>query len=147
MWEKIARRHLLKSQKYWNCKMLLGLIIITITQMNALFVYYCWSSECRRLIKLLMKWDQLINLFHMKITTSVTKSLHEDHGSCYLHLQILFIYWHSPPLLEKKVVLIAVFVSKFDHRPLFSDVYYETSLVWWLISIWLTNARQPIYSI
>ena len=31
------------------------------------------------------------SLFHMKIITSVTKSLHEDCGPCYLHLQIFFL--------------------------------------------------------
>ena len=38
-WEKIAWRHLLKSQKYWNCKVLLGIITTTITQLNSLFVW------------------------------------------------------------------------------------------------------------
>ena len=27
-------------------------------------------------------------LFHMKITVSVTKSLHQDRGPCYIHLPI-----------------------------------------------------------
>ena len=48
----------------------------------------------------------------MKITVSVTKSSHQDHGQCYLHLPI-FSYMHPPVLLEnKKVVEIAVFLSK-----------------------------------
>ena len=60
-WEKIARRHLLKSQKYWNCKVFLCLKLATITQLNSLFVLYFWSSYCSCLIKLLMKWVQFIN--------------------------------------------------------------------------------------
>ena len=60
-WEKIAWRHLLKSQKYWNCKVLLDIIATTITQLNSLFVLYYWSSYCKRLIKLLMKCAQFIN--------------------------------------------------------------------------------------
>ena len=60
-WEKIAWRHLLKSQKYWNCKVLLDIIAITITQLNSLFVLYCWSSYFRCLMKLLTKWSQFIN--------------------------------------------------------------------------------------
>ena len=36
-WEKIARRHLLKSQKYWNCKVFLCLKLATIIQLNSLF--------------------------------------------------------------------------------------------------------------
>ena len=33
---KIARRHLLRSQKYWNCKMFLCLILTTITTISCL---------------------------------------------------------------------------------------------------------------
>ena len=51
-WEKIAWRHLLKSQKYWNCKVFLCLKLATVTQLNSLFVMYFWSSYCRCLIKL-----------------------------------------------------------------------------------------------
>ena len=57
----VKRLHLLKSQKYWNCKVLLGIIIPTITQLNYLFVLSYWSFQCRHLIKLLMKWVQYIN--------------------------------------------------------------------------------------
>ena len=32
------------------------------------------------------------SLFHMKITASVTKTLHQDCGPCYLHLPIFFFY-------------------------------------------------------
>ena len=32
-----------------------------------------------------------------------------------------------------KVVAIAVFLSKLEHRPLFSYLYYETILVWGLV--------------
>ena len=60
-WEKMAPRHLLKFQKYWNCKVLLAIIATTIRHSNSLFVLYYCSSQCRRLLKLLMKWDQFIN--------------------------------------------------------------------------------------
>ena len=30
--------------------------------------------------------------------------------------------------------------GKLDHRPLFNDLYYETILVWGLVSIWSANA-------
>ena len=30
-------------------------------------------------------------LFRMKITVSVTKSSHQEHGPCYLHLPIFFL--------------------------------------------------------
>ena len=40
-------------QKYWHCKVFLCLKLTTITQLNSLFVLYCWSSSyCRCLIKL-----------------------------------------------------------------------------------------------
>ena len=59
--QNIFRRHLLKSQKYCNCKVIFGIIITPITHLNSLFVLYYWSSYCRRLIKLLMKCAQFIN--------------------------------------------------------------------------------------
>ena len=52
-WEKISWGHLLKSQKYWNCKVFLCLKLATTTQLNSLFVLYFWSSSyCRYLMKL-----------------------------------------------------------------------------------------------
>ena len=60
-WEKVARRTLLNSQKYWNCKVFLCLILTAITQLNFLFVLYFWSSYCRCLKKILTKWTQFIN--------------------------------------------------------------------------------------
>ena len=51
----------MKSQKYWNYKMLLGVITTMITQLSFLFVLYYRSSYCRRLMKLLMKWAQFVN--------------------------------------------------------------------------------------
>ena len=62
-WKKIALRHLLKSRKYWNSQVLLEIIETTITQLNFLFVLYYWSSYCRHLMKLLMKWVQCINKY------------------------------------------------------------------------------------
>ena len=59
-WEQIAWKYLLKSKKYWNCKVLLDTIAITITQLNYLFVLHYWYSYCRCLMKLLMKSAQFI---------------------------------------------------------------------------------------
>ena len=39
-----------------------------------------------------------ICLFYMKIIASVI-NLHQDHGPCYLHLPIFFLYIYSPVLL------------------------------------------------
>ena len=66
-WENITQIHLLKSQKYWNCKVSLGIITTTITQLNSLFVLYYCSSQCRHLMKLLMKWAQFINNYQKSI--------------------------------------------------------------------------------
>ena len=75
------------------------------------------------------------SLLHMKITASVTKSLDQDHGQCYLHL-LFFSYTYPLILLEnKKVVVIAVFLSKLDRRPLFNDIYHDTNVVSGLVSI------------
>ena len=51
----------MKSQKYWNCKILLGIITTTITQLNSRILLYYWSSWCRSLMKLLTKWSRFIN--------------------------------------------------------------------------------------
>ena len=32
------------------------------------------------------------SIFQMKITATVTKGSHQDHGLCYLHLPIFFVY-------------------------------------------------------
>ena len=80
--------------------------------------------------------NSLSSLFHMKITASVTKNLHQDCGPCYLHVPLL-LYIHSPLPLQNNVIVIAVFLSKLDHRPLFKYIYYETILVWRLISVLL----------
>ena len=37
-WENIAKKHLLKIQKYWNYKVLLDIIATAITQLNSFFV-------------------------------------------------------------------------------------------------------------
>ena len=46
------------------------------------------------------------SLFQMKITASVTKSLHEDRGLCYLHSPIFFLI-HTPS--SSGAAVIAVF--------------------------------------
>ena len=45
--------------------------------------------------------------FHKKMTASVTKS--SNHGPCYLHLPIFFLYIFSPLLLENKTLLSSLF--------------------------------------
>ena len=65
------------------------------------------------------------SLFHMKITESVKKSSHEDRGPCYLHSPIFFLI-HT--LSSSAAVVITAFLSKLNHRPLFSYIYYETTL-------------------
>ena len=47
----------------------------------------------------------------MKITASVTKSLHQDRHPCYLHLPISFLHIHSPLILENKKLLWSLFSS------------------------------------
>ena len=49
------------------------------------------------------------SLFLMKITASVTKTLHQDCGPCYLHLPIFFFYIHSSLLQQNKKLLRLLF--------------------------------------
>ena len=67
------------------------------------------------------------SLFQMRITASVSKSSHQDFGLWYLHLPIL-LHALSSSTVKEKVVVVAVFRSKLDHRPLFNYTYYETVL-------------------
>ena len=70
------------------------------------------------------------SLFDMKITVKVTKSSHLDQGLCYLHLSIFFFCVHSSLLQQNKKLLQSLFfLSKLDHRPLFSYIYYKTILM------------------
>ena len=57
---------------------------------------------------------------------SVTKSLHQYCGLCYLHLLVFFFYIHSSLLRQNIKLWFLLFLSKLDHRPLFSYIYYET---------------------
>ena len=66
------------------------------------------------------------SLFQMKFSASATKSSHQDRGPCYFHLPIFFIYMHCSSAGKQKVVVIAVFLGKLDHRPLFNDIYYKS---------------------
>ena len=49
------------------------------------------------------------SLFHMKTIASVTKSLHQGRGPCYLHLPIFFFYIHSSLLPQNKTLLQSLF--------------------------------------
>ena len=84
-WEKIARWHLLKLQKYWNCKVFLCLKLITITQLSSLFVLYFWSSYCRCLIKLLMKWTQFINNYQKSTLRGPMKKQFVLHSCFFMY--------------------------------------------------------------
>ena len=58
--------------------------LITITQLNFLLVLYFWSTYCRCLKKLLMKWAQFINNYQK----SYTRKTNEE-AVC---LAVLFFY-------------------------------------------------------
>ena len=54
----------------------------------------------------------------------------------------LFLYIHSPILLENKKLLWSVFHSKLDHRPLFNDILQEYSSV--KIAFNMINKCHPL---
>ena len=84
------------------------------------------------------------SLLHMKITASVTIThIKIAVGAIYTcqffsHTYILLLCW------KMKIVVITLFFSNSDYRPLFSDIYYKTILMWGLVSIWLTNATHSL---
>ena len=64
----------------------------------------------------------------------------------FLHLNIFFLYIHSPLLGGKLKIVVTVILSKLDHRPLFNEIYYKTILMRELILILLTNATHCLYT-
>ena len=82
------------------------------------------------------------SLFQMKFSASATKSSHQDRGPCYFHLPIFFIYIHCSSAGKQKVVVIAVFLDKLDHRPLFNDIYYKSED--WFRYDWQTSHTNSL---
>ena len=54
---------------------------------------------------------------------------------CFSYTYTFFFCWKIKSCCDH------VFLCKFNHRPLFNYIYYETILVWGLVSIWLTNIK------
>ena len=85
-------------------------------------------------------WNTNTSLLYLKKTASITKSLHQGHGLCYLHLPFfcfictVLCYW------KMKSYCDCCFPQQI--RSLFNDIYYETITVWVLVSVWLTNATH-----
>ena len=82
---------------------------------------------------------------------SIWKSLRVlQKGHIKIVVRAIYIYIYRFFLLhtllffgKMKICCDRNFLSKLDHRPLFSYIYilyYETILVWGLFSIWITNA-------
>ena len=82
-----------------------------------------------------------ISLFHMKIKASVTKSLLQGCGPCYLHSHIFF-HTLSSSTAKQNVVTITVFLSKLDHQMLFNHIYQETISLWRLVSVWIITSTH-----
>ena len=82
-WEKIAWWHLLKSQKYWNCKVLLDIMATAITQLNSLLVLYYWFS-C-----------DLLRLMHAIACTHTSTRATSLMliKNCMHHLCLTLIFW------------------------------------------------------
>ena len=72
----------------------------------------------------------------MKTTASVTKGSHQDCSPCYLHFHIFFFYIYPTILLENKVVVITVFFSKLDQRPLVNYTYIMRLFSIFVIFVW-----------
>ena len=50
----------------------------------------------------------------------------ENHCECCKKLAsgLCHVVLHSPPLLQVNVIVITLFLTKLDHRPLFCYIYY-----------------------
>ena len=68
-----------------------------------------WCSTWLKAVK------TLTSLFHMKITESVTKSLHQDCGPWYLHWPIFLIHTFSSSAIKYEIAVITVFFTKLDY--------------------------------
>ena len=69
------------------------------------------------------------SLFHMKITASVTNSLYQDCGLCYLQLPIFSYTYTLLFRLKTKSCCDCCFPQQIRHRPLFNDIYYKNILM------------------
>ena len=48
----------------------------------------CMPEHIKKMLLMVCNISNTLNLFHVKITSSVTKCLYQDCGLCYLHLPI-----------------------------------------------------------
>ena len=103
-------------------------------------IKFFFLVTCRTFSFILWGLDQRLisssSLVHMKITASVTKSLHQVCG-----LHILLFCWKIKSCCDY------ISLSKLDHKPLFNNIYYEIILVWGLVSLWLSKTLHIAYSI
>ena len=89
-------------------------------------IYSSWNLAYLR-----RGWNLIgqINHFHLKITVSVTKSLHQDCGPCYLHLPVFsytyrfLFYCQIKGCYDHCVAIITVFLSKLDDKTLSNYIY------------------------
>ena len=110
-WEKIAWRHLLKFQNYWNGKVLLDIIATTIKQLNSLFELHYWSSKCRRLMTLLMKWAQFFDNYQKS----------NDEAIClavlfFMYYRSIPIYWQTKGVICFMNVLLDVYIFSYRKK-------------------------------
>ena len=75
----------MKSPKNWNYKGFLCLKLATMTQLNSLFVLYFWSSFCRCLIKLMMKWAQFLNNYQKSTLREPRKKQFVLHSCFFMY--------------------------------------------------------------
>ena len=85
-------------------------------------------------------------LFHMKITVSVTKSLHQNHGLCYLHLTSFFSFTYTLLFCNKiKICCDWCFPQQIIPKTMIQlYIYYENILVWGLVSLSITNTTYTL---
>ena len=96
-----------KILKKWK-KALEDIIILqmfTINDSHITYGFQMWSAIDKIFRHFGPFFALLPSLFHVKITASVTKSLHQVRGPCNLHLPIFLLYMHSPLQLANKKLL------------------------------------------
>ena len=118
--------------------------LVIFSDFNSLLPFYLlWNAlktPKRNILKLhpnkhVSVWRPKSCLFHMKITECY-KKLASRLWLVLFTLTYFYLYIDSPFLMESNCCCDYCFLSKLDHRPLFSDINYKTILVWGLSSTW-----------
>ena len=85
-------------------------------------------------------------VFPMWKSLQVLQKAHINIMACAIYTYLFFYYKYTLLFCWNiKKLMIAVFLSKLDLRPVLNDIHYKTILVWGLVSIGLTITAHCLW--